>query len=81
MYLKVYVVIFNISGNFLSPNIPNISYMHSEEVGHNFRGICILLLRIMCNVLFLLTQRVDLGCVGVLCSCAHMHICMITYSN
>ena len=39
-----------------------------EEVGHDFRGMCILLSRIIGNVLFLLTQRVDLGCVGVYCS-------------
>ena len=39
-----------------------------EEVGHNFRGMCISLSRIICNVLFLLTQRVDLGCVGVHCN-------------
>ena len=40
----------------------------AEEVGHDFRGMCILLSRIIRNVLFLLTQRVDLGCVGVHCS-------------
>ena len=49
-------------------------YMFSitEEVGHDFRGMCILLshIIILCNVLFLLTQRVDLamGCVGIHCS-------------
>ena len=36
-----------------------------EEIGHDFCGMCILLSR---NVLFLLTQRVDLGCMGVHCS-------------
>ena len=39
-----------------------------EEVGHNFRRMCILLSRIVYNGLFLLTQRVDLGCMGVHCS-------------
>ena len=43
-----------------------LSTVHdSEEVGHNFRGMFILLSRIIDNELFLLTQRVDLGCVGV----------------
>jgi NADH:ubiquinone oxidoreductase subunit D len=39
-----------------------------EEVGQDFRGMHIELSRIICNVLFLLTQPVDLGCVGVYCS-------------
>ena len=36
----------------------------TEDVGHDFRRMCILLSRLICiqyNVLFLLTQRVDLG--------------------
>ena len=43
---------------------------NTEEVGHDFRGMCILLSRIISNVLFivLLSQRVDLGCMGVHCS-------------
>ena len=45
----------------------------AEEVGHNFRGMCILLSRIIYNELFLLTQRVDLGCVGVHCGLARAY--------
>ena len=37
--------------------------MTPEEVGHNFLRMCILLSRIIYNVLFLLTQRVDLVCI------------------
>ena len=33
----------------------------SEEVDHDFRGIQLLLTRIICQVQFLLTQRVDLS--------------------
>ena len=42
----------------------------TEEVDHDFCGMSNLLSRIIYNyiVLFLLTQRVDLGCVGVYCS-------------
>ena len=49
---------------------PSTTLLHSEseEVGHDFHGMCILLSHIICNVLFLLTQQVDLGCVGVHCS-------------
>ncbi len=38
-----------------------------EEVGHDFCRMCFELSHI-CNVLFLLTQWLDLGCVGVDCS-------------
>ena len=43
-------------------------HVKAEETGHNFRGKCILLSCIICNVLFLLTQQVDLGCMGIHCS-------------
>ena len=36
----------------------------TEEVGHDFRGMQLLLTRTICQVQFLLTQRVDLGCGG-----------------
>ena len=36
-----------------------------EEVGHDFRGMLILLMRTICNVHVLLTQWVDLGSGGV----------------
>ena len=39
---------------------------YAEEVDHDFRGMQLLLTRtILCQVQFLLTQRVDLGCGGV----------------
>ena len=37
----------------------------SEEVGHNFHGIRILLLHTIYDALFLLTQWFDLGCMGI----------------
>ena len=37
----------------------------AEEVGHDFRGMQLLLTRTICQVQFLLTQRVDLGCGGI----------------
>ena len=35
-----------------------------EEGGHNFRGMQVKLLCAIGKALFLLTQRVDLGCMG-----------------
>ena len=48
------------SKTYLSEHPPS-----TEEVGHDFRGMRILLSCTICNVRFLLTQWIDLGCVGV----------------
>ena len=39
-----------------------------EEVGHNFRGMQVKLLRAIDEALFLLTQQVNFGCGGIYCS-------------
>ena len=39
--------------------------LRPEEIGHDFRGMQLLLTRTICQVQFLLTQRVDLGCGGI----------------
>ena len=68
MRFDVIIIIAEISF-LLEKIITKASYCTiAEEVGHDFRGMCILLSRIICNILFLLTQQVDLGCVGVYCS-------------
>ena len=47
--------------------------MAAEEVGHDFRGMHISLSHTICSVRFLLTQWVDLGCVGVYYSLWQTH--------
>ena len=51
-------------------NIDKCTGLNQKETGHHFRGMCIKLLCTIGNVVFLLTQWVDLG---VYCSVWQMH--------
>ena len=57
----------------VEPQLSSTSVINSEEVGHDFRGMQVKLLRAIGKALFLLTQRVDLGCGDVYYSLWQMH--------